>query len=166
MILIANFTFNYYVYRSFSWANWKFHLAFDSRVGVVISQASIYDLEKHKYRKVLYRAFVSELFVPYMDPTEDVYYKTFFDCGEFGFGQSAVPLEPHADCPSNAEFIDVFFSGSDGNPVKIPKAICIFERHTGDILWRHTETVIPGEEVCVVAQIIILILITGRIYFY
>nr|QPD99060.1 copper amine oxidase II [Morus alba] len=133
--------------HTISWANWKFHLAFDARVGVVLSQASIFDLDKNKYRRVLYRAYVSELFVPYMDPTDDVYFKTFFDCGEFGFGQSAVPLVTSADCPANAKFVDAFYAGPDGTPVNISNAICIFERHAGNILWRHTETAILGEEI-------------------
>ncbi|VVA20884.1 PREDICTED: primary amine oxidase [Prunus dulcis] len=127
------------------WANWVFHLGFDVRTGTIISLASIYDLAKHKYRRVLYRGFVSELFVPYMNPTEDWYFKTFFDCGEFGFGQSAVSLEPLTDCPANAKFMDAYYAGQDGTPVKISNAFCIFERHAGNILWRHTEVTIPNK---------------------
>ncbi|XP_077210211.1 primary amine oxidase 1-like [Tasmannia lanceolata] len=127
------------------WANWVFHLAFDVRAGPVISLASVYDTDKGKHRRVLYRGHVSELFVPYMDPTEGWYYKTFFDAGEYGFGLFAVPLEPLTDCPANAIFMDGSFAGHDGRPVKKPNIFCVFERSAGEIAWRHTELGIPGK---------------------
>ncbi|KAF8042270.1 hypothetical protein BT93_A0787 [Corymbia citriodora subsp. variegata] len=37
--------------HTISWADWKFHIGFDVRVGPIISLASIYDLEKGKYRQ-------------------------------------------------------------------------------------------------------------------
>ncbi|XP_038724195.1 primary amine oxidase 2-like isoform X2 [Tripterygium wilfordii] len=129
------------------WANWEFHLGFDYRAGMIISLASIFDNEKQQYRQVMYRGYISEVFVPYMDPSEGWYDETYFDSGEYALGQSAAPLEPLTDCPINAAFIDVHIAGPDGTPVKISNAICIFERHSGDIMWRHTETEVPGEEV-------------------
>ncbi|KAL7220465.1 hypothetical protein ACSBR2_013362 [Camellia fascicularis] len=127
------------------WANWAFHLGFDVRAGPIISLASIYDLDKKTFRRVMYRGYISEMFVPYMEPTEEWYYKTFFDVGEFGFGLSAVSLEPKKDCPAHAVFMDGYYAGQDGKPVKISNVFCIFEQHAGNVLWRHTETGIPGE---------------------
>ncbi|EEF45393.1 Amine oxidase [copper-containing] precursor, putative [Ricinus communis] len=133
--------------HTIKWLNWVFHLAFDARVGLVISLASICDQEKHKHRSVLYRGHISELFVPYQDPTQDYYFKTFFDCGEYGFGFLAASLVPLADCPNNAVFMDGYHAGQDGTPVQVPKVFCIFERHAGDIMWRHTELAIPDETI-------------------
>ncbi|KAL0413093.1 UNVERIFIED_CONTAM: Primary amine oxidase 2 [Sesamum radiatum] len=99
------------------WANWEFHVAFDMRSGPVISLVSIYDHNEDEYRRVMYRGFISELFVPYMDLTEEWYYRTFMDAGENGFGQSAVPLQPLRDCPENAMFLDGYFTAQDGTPV-------------------------------------------------
>ncbi|GLJ45536.1 hypothetical protein SUGI_0958580 [Cryptomeria japonica] len=125
------------------WANWKFHVGFDVKAGPVISTADVYDPEKGRFRSVMYRAFISELFVPYMDPSEEWYYKTFFDAGEFGLGQSSVSLQPLNDCPRHAHYMDAFYAGADGKPAVKKNVFCIVERYAGDVSWRHTETGIP-----------------------
>ncbi|CAN1807798.1 Amine oxidase [copper-containing] alpha 3, peroxisomal [Linum perenne] len=125
------------------WMNWELHVAFDARPGLVISQARIYDPEKNAFRSVLYRGHISELFVPYQDISQDYYFRTFFDCGEYGFGFSAVSLVPHADCPSNAVYMNGHYASSDGTPVQVSNVFCIFERHAGEVMWRHTERQIP-----------------------
>lgn len=138
------FTLDGYIVR---WADWELHVSFDMRAGLIISLASIYDQEKGEYRSVLYRGFVSELFVPYMDLTEEWYYRTFFDAGDYGFGLCAVPLEPLRDCPENAVFMDGYITSHDGTPGLMPNVVCVFERYAGDIIWRHTEDEIPGQRI-------------------
>ncbi|KAK9288028.1 hypothetical protein L1049_016473 [Liquidambar formosana] len=149
---------------SVRWANWAFHLGFDVRAGPIISLASIYDLEKQEYRAVLYKGYVSELFVPYMDLTEEWYHRTFFDAGEYGFGLCAVSLQPLRDCPQNAMFFDAYVAGHDATPLKLSNVFCIFERYAGDVMWRHTEYTIPGKvfrevrpEVTLVARMVLTV---------
>ncbi|RLM86549.1 hypothetical protein C2845_PM04G05840 [Panicum miliaceum] len=131
--------------RVVRWANWEFHVGFDVRASTVISMASVYDGDAGTRRQVLYRGFVSEIFVPYMDPEEEWYFHVFMDAGDYGLGVSAFPLQPGADCPANAIYMDGLYANADGRPVKAENAICVFERYAGDVAWRHTEAGVPGQ---------------------
>uniref|UniRef100_I1PJQ2 Amine oxidase n=1 Tax=Oryza glaberrima TaxID=4538 RepID=I1PJQ2_ORYGL len=97
-----------------------------------------------EHRDVMYKGMASELFVPYMDPTEAWYFKTYMDAGEYGFGLQAMPLVPLNDCPRHARYLDAVFVAADGRPYVRENMICVFERYAGDIAWRHSESPITG----------------------
>ncbi|KAJ8767602.1 hypothetical protein K2173_018160 [Erythroxylum novogranatense] len=126
------------------WANWVFHLKPDQRAGMVISRATVRDSETGELRSVLYKGFASELFVPYMDPDENWYFKTYMDAGEYGLGITAMPLVPLNDCPRNSYYMDGTFVSSDGKYFLQPNMICLFERYAGDASWRHSEIPVIG----------------------
>lgn len=129
------------------WANWEFHLKPDPRAGLMVSRARVKDPDTGEMRNVMYKGFPSELFVPYMDPTDAWYFKTYMDAGEYGFGLQAMPLDPLNDCPRNAHYMDGVFVAADGTPYVRSGMICVFERYAGDIGWRHSESPITGMEV-------------------
>ncbi|XP_051114984.1 amine oxidase [copper-containing] gamma 2-like [Andrographis paniculata] len=129
------------------WANWEFHLKPDPRAGVIISRAMVKDPGTGEMRSVLYKGLTSELFVPYMDPTDAWYFKTYMDAGEYGFGLQAMPLDPLNDCPRNAHYMDAVFAAADGSPYVRSGMVCVFESYSGDIGWRHSESPITGMEI-------------------
>ena len=119
------------------WENWRFHLRIDPRTGPVLSQVSFKD--KGRRRSVLYQASVSELFVPYMDPTQLWYFRTYLDVGEYSIGTSGVPLKIGIDCPANSASIDATFMNERGKIYTKSGIACVFERYTGDVAWTHYE---------------------------
>lgn len=74
---------------------------------------------------VLYKGFVTDVFVSYMDLTEDWYYRSYFDAGEYGFGPGlcAVEFQASKDCLENAKYIDGYFIYQDGTAGKFKNSL-------------------------------------------
>ena len=119
------------------WDIWRMRLRVEKRPGLVLSNIDVKD--KKKWRSVMYQAHLSEVFVPYMDPSAGWYWRTYMDSGEYGFGLFLSPLRANIDCPSYATFLPAVINDDTGNSTEIPDAICIFERNVGDPAWRHFE---------------------------
>lgn len=132
------------------WDIWRFRYRIDKRPGVVLSNIDVND--GSDWRSVLYQAHLSEVFVPYMDPGEGWYWRTYMDSGEYGFGLFLTPLTPGVDCPSYATFLPAVINDDAGQPLEIPDAICVFERNIGDPAWRHFEIFAQSEETFVPAE--------------
>ena len=123
------------------WQDWQFRLRFDPRQGTVLNRVG------HKtpegFRSVAYEIAMSEMFVPYHDYDENWFYRAYFDMGEYGFGNTASPLQGD-DCPTHAVFQDVIIHAADGSPIVAPNRICIFEHDPGYPIWRHYEGLYEG----------------------
>jgi primary-amine oxidase len=133
----ANFTIRGHVIE---WDNWTFHYRMDKRSGLVVSDVSYreHDVE----RPVMYQGSLSEIFVPYMDPTGLWFSRTFMDSGEYGFGGMATPLVRGYDCPETSLTLGAVLPDDMGNPYTAEDVICVFERNIGDPAWRHLDNVI------------------------
>ena len=126
------------------WDMWRMRLRVDKRPGPVLSNIDVKDGEE--WRTLLYQAHLSEVFVPYMDPSSGLYWRTYMDSGEYGFGLFLSPLVAGIDCPAYATFLPALIAGDDGQPLEIPDAVCIFERNIGDPAWRHFEVFAQGPD--------------------
>lgn len=119
-----------------TWQNWSFHFRMDRRAGLVVSLAGF------DGRPVMYQGYLSELYVPYMDPAVDMFFRTFMDVGEYGFGLLATSLAKGSDCTDNAAYFPAVLQiMGDGEPVTLENAICLFERNAGNPAWRHSELI-------------------------
>ena len=117
-----------------SWQNWRFRFALNGREGLVLYTVGYED--RGKLRPILYRGSLSEMVVPYGDPSEAWYFRNAFDEGEDSMGRYANSLEPEVDAPSNATFFDATLADETGVPFVIPRAVALYERD-GGLLWKH-----------------------------
>jgi len=89
-------------------------------------------------RPIIYRASVSDMIVPYADPTANHFWKCAFDAGEYGLGKLANALELGCDCLGYIHYFDVPVADDYGTPAVMKNAICLHEEDYG-ILWKHYE---------------------------
>jgi primary-amine oxidase len=118
------------------WQNWSFRVGFTAREGVVVHQLGYRDGER--LRPIIYRASVTEMVVPYADPTANHFWKCAFDAGEYGLGKLANALELGCDCLGHIHYFDVPAADDFGNAMVMKNAICMHEEDYG-ILWKHYE---------------------------
>ena len=117
-----------------SWQNWRFRFAVNGREGLVLYTVGYED--RGKLRSILYRGSLSEMVVPYGDPSEAWYFRNAFDEGEDSMGRYANSLAPDADAPANATFFDATLADETGVPFVVPRAVALYEKD-GGLLWKH-----------------------------
>jgi primary-amine oxidase len=118
------------------WQNWSFRVGFTAREGLVLHQISYRDGKRD--RPIIYRASITEMVVPYADPTANHFWKSAFDAGEYGLGKLANTLELGCDCLGHIHYFDVAAADDLGRPMLMKNAICLHEEDYG-ILWKHYE---------------------------
>ena len=122
--------------HSVTWQKWHLRIGFTPREGLVIHTVGYED--QGRVRPILYRAALSDMVVPYGDPSKDHYRKNAFDAGEYGIGSLTNPLTLGCDCVGEIYYFDAHLNDGRGEAVTIPNAVCMHEEDYG-ILWKHTD---------------------------
>ncbi|MBC8102117.1 MAG: primary-amine oxidase, partial [Cytophagales bacterium] len=118
------------------WQKWDFRIGWTPREGLVLHTVGYED--GGRVRQILYRASLSEMVVPYGDPSSGHYRKNAFDVGEFGVGILANSLTLGCDCLGEIRYFDAVMADAWGVPYTLQNAICLHEEDFG-ILWKHTD---------------------------
>lgn len=119
-----------------SWQKWRFRVGFTPREGLVLHLLEYHD--RGRWRPILYRASLSEMYVPYGDPTPSHHFKNVFDAGEVGIGVLTNSLELGCDCLGEIHYFDACLNDAEGGAQVVTNAICMHEEDAS-ILWKHLE---------------------------
>lgn len=122
--------------RVVEWQGWKFHVGWTDREGLVLNNIRFDD--DGDLRKILHRASVSAMAVPYGDIDPNHNWKNAFDISEFNVGRMVNSLTEGCDCLGVMHYFDAVTNDRDGNTLEIPNAICMHEEDDG-LLWKHTD---------------------------
>ncbi|KAI5283913.1 hypothetical protein KEM54_001735 [Ascosphaera aggregata] len=122
--------------RYINWQNWRIHVGFNYREGLVLSDVSFND--KGEVRPIFYRLSLVEMVVPYGCPEHPHQRKHAFDLGEYGGGYLTNSLTLGCDCKGAIHYMDANFVKPDGTAHITKNAICIHEEDAG-ILFKHTD---------------------------
>ncbi|HTL83917.1 MAG TPA: primary-amine oxidase [Acidimicrobiia bacterium] len=119
------------------WQKWQFRVAFDPFEGLVLHQVA-YNDDDGRLRPILHRASISEMVVPYGDPSPLHGWKNAFDAGEWGLGRMTQSLKLGCDCIGEIHYFDATLANERGQEWLIDNAICMHEEDYG-ILWKHVD---------------------------
>ena len=122
--------------RIIEWQNWKIHVGFNYREGIVLNNITYND--KGNERGIFYRLSLAEMVVPYGNPEYPHHRKHAFDLGEYGGGYMTNSLALGCDCKGAIHYMDAAFVNRAGASETIKNAICIHEEDSG-ILFKHTD---------------------------
>jgi len=125
------------------WERWSLDVGFDMRDGLVLHNIAFDDVDPGKpedvrRRRVLNRASIAEMVVPYGDPNPVRSWQNYFDTGEYLIGQCANSLELGCDCLGEITYLSPTIAGNDGHPRTITNGICMHEEDFS-ILSKHSD---------------------------
>lgn len=126
------------------WQRWKFVIGFSAREGLTLHHLRYLDGDRE--RSILYRASLTEMVVPYGDPSPTQRRKNAFDVGEYGMGMCANSLTLGCDCLGLIRYFDAHLTTSRGELLTVKNAVCMHEEDFG-ILWKHTDRRLNKPEV-------------------
>lgn len=118
------------------WQNWRFRYALHPRDGLVLYTIGYQDQDR--LRPILYRASVSEIFVPYGLADGNWAWRSAFDAGEYGLGRLVDELTPGADVPAHATLRDEILADDSGGSWTAANAVALYERDAG-VLWKRVD---------------------------
>lgn len=116
------------------WQKWRLRVGFTPHEGLVLHDVGWE--ERGRVRPILYRAAMSEMVVPYGDPSPTHQRKNTYDGGELNFGALVNSLTLGCDCLGEIHYFDIALVDQDGKPYTVKNAICMHEEDYG-VLWRH-----------------------------
>lgn len=117
------------------WQNWRFRYAMHPREGLVLYTVGYED--QGRVRPIMYRGALSEMVVPYGDPSMGWFIRNAFDEGEYGVGLTAVEFDKN-DAPANAVLLPAVLADDFGKANNREKVVALYERD-GGLLWKHVD---------------------------
>ena len=142
-----------------SWQKWEFRVGFSPREGLILYH--IYYDGRPLFRSVR----LTEMVVPYGDPSPDHCFQNAFDVGEYGVGWLANSLELGCDCLGVIHYFDAHMTENDGSVRTLKNAICMHEEDDG-LLWKHWNYRTDHAEVRRSRRLVISFIATVGIYEY
>lgn len=133
--------------QTVTWAGWSFQFALHPRDGLVLYDVA-YAPRGEPARRILTRAALAEMLVPYGDPSDAWTFRNIFDGAEYGVGRAAATLIPGRDLPPGATRFDAVLATDAGKPSTHVGVIGLYERD-GGLRWRHGTTAERAQELVI-----------------